>query len=573
MVTYKEYLTESEREFETLFEEFELGMDKINMLFEMTNYELDFACREVEIQAIQESTSFDELQVMYEEAAEEAADKKEGLWQKFCNFISNLWGKFKGLFKKRAQDVKDGEDDNIEIDKAEDETKNLIVRAKDSIVKAVNLACKFNFIDAGKELLNPAVVAITGITAGGVVTGVAAGKIIKNRKKYAEELEDVEGTLEKIKTIFSTTAGLFKGDKKEKDQSDEKKQPGIIRTVINTLSGFFKNALSFLKKMWNKLTNKTDDDNTETDGSENKQGKNKNKNKNNDEGIITGLRRLSDEELKNRATVNKKALNNAKKNNDEKNIKKYERESKLIKEEIARRNDAVSDADKIGKQRDENAKKYEGRDQLLADQQKRNQEAGAKSVSKDAQETKKAELEEKQLNRLKATYLTGTVEMDVLQTSKGSVTLKGKKYKDVTFRKNSNGTVQFLDPVNKTWVDHQLIHGVRPSFKKAPTNVTVLKDKKTNKIFMLDPSTHKVVDIPKKVKGLEDVKFESVEMIWTEAYSLFGESSIDLAIEFTGGDYIPEYITESFIDTEELYGSDIYDESIIKECALIIDEL
>lgn len=579
MVIYKEYLTESEREFEALFEEYELGMDKINMLFEMTNSELDFACRQAEIQAVKESTTFDDLQVMYEEAAEQAAEKKEGLWKKFCDFISNLWSKFTGLFKKNADVVKNGEDGNLEIDKAEDETKNFIVRAKDSVVKAVDLAKNFRFIDALKELANPAIGAVAGITAGGVVAGVATGKVIKNRKKYAEELEGVQGALEKVKTVFKTTADMFTGGKKEKDQADEKKEPGVIQKVIRKISDFFKNALAFLRKMWNKLvgvvTGKKSKDDTSSDETQTKVDTSAE-----DSQFKESLRQLSDEELKNKLIVNKKTLANARKNNDEDQIKKYEKEAKMLKSEIGRRNSeakkekkVIDDSIEAGKKRDENAKKNASRNQTLADQQKANQEAGANASSKDAQENTKARLSEKYNSRLKAKYYTGTIEMDLGQTATGTVKIDGKKYSDVKFRKDTSGNVQFLHPVTKSWIDHEFGHGSKPSFKKGKTTVTVLKDKDSGKVSMVDPATKQVVDLPKKVKGINDVKFESVEMIWTEAYEMFGEASIDLAIEFSGGDYTPDYIAESFIDTDDLYGSGECDETVLKECALLIDEL
>ena len=524
MTIYKEYLTESEREFEAFEQECELGFAKIDMMFEMVDMELELALKNSELTAVRESATYDELQAMYEEAVEKAEEKKVSIWQSFKNFLVNIWKKFTGLFKKKVKTAVDEDPDgDVELDKEDEKNLNIVQKALNDIKAAGSELSAGHWIEAGKRIV-PILATISGVAVATTITT----KVVMKRKEIGARLDQCNSLFEKFRAVIEEIFGkkALEGDKSKKDNDDE------ARGVLGKLKTFFNKVKDFLKGIGDRIAGvfKKKDD-TAPDNTDDKNNMSE-----------------EEQEVYDEIGILKKRLSKVKNPDDKARLKKK------IDELIEKKRDIHS-----------------------RDIQKANNNIKANTpVSNEHIESKKAKFMNNQNNKMekyKAEYKFGTKEMEIFDDKKVTMTINGEKVSDVEVRKTLDGTVEYRNPSTGVWKVWDTKLGKAPSFKKIMSTVKLFQSRKDpKKVFVYD-NIHDKLITPKKPIDDKDVAYESVIMPLNEAYDMFGEACFDLAYAITEISD-SDYLTESMLDTDDLYaGVMTCNETILKECAELISEL
>ena len=262
---YNEYLTGSERELAVIFAESDAQIAKLNVLFDTVNATLEANMIAVEAKVLAENGTYDDLTMLYREAGEDAATKKQGIISALINAIKGLFAKIGNFFKDKFGKTQIPE--SIEIDKDVADKVSFLEKSWNNIQNGIN---KLKNKDASgawdilKAISLPAALAGGSVAAGAVVVwkrDVISAKVNSLREKYNfldTAIKTVEGWWNSIKT--TVTGGDKSTDEKNPpattDASTDKKSMSIGDALKDPL-GFIKSIAghisSFMGSIWAKI--------------------------------------------------------------------------------------------------------------------------------------------------------------------------------------------------------------------------------------------------------------------------------------------------------------------------------
>lgn len=236
---YNGYMTGEEREQAiqeaTLMNEF----DKLCMIFEMRDMQLQQNCKDAELKVFSESGTYDDLQYLIEVAAEEVQEQKQGLLTKIVATLKSLISKIVGGFKKLFGIG--NPNDEVNVDKGQYEKVKGLSSLKGEINGLSNDVKSGNWsgiIDRAKKLLP----ILIGVTA----AGVATGQIIKKKRSEVEsDVKPIEEMLANVQNAVN--AGLEKIVSKLPDSVQNIAKEAIAKVkeilkpasdIINVIKGF-----------------------------------------------------------------------------------------------------------------------------------------------------------------------------------------------------------------------------------------------------------------------------------------------------------------------------------------------
>ena len=236
---YNGYMTGEERELAvqeaTLMNEF----DKLCMIFEMRDMQLQQNCKDAELKVFAESGTYDDLQYLIEAAAEEVQEQKQGLLSKIVATLKSLLAKIVGGFKKLFG--AGNPDDELDVDKGQYEKVKGLSAVKGEINGLANDVKSGNWggiIEKAKKVLP----VLVGVTA----AGVATGQIIKKKRSEVEsDVKPIEEMLSNIQNAVNS--GLEKIVSKLPDSVQNIAKDGIAKVkeilkpasdIINIIKGF-----------------------------------------------------------------------------------------------------------------------------------------------------------------------------------------------------------------------------------------------------------------------------------------------------------------------------------------------
>lgn len=237
-VLYNEYTDDFERDFD-------LGIMKESVKAErailalstiMEKEEIDL--REAEIRCMEESADVDTLEGYYREAADESAEKKEGLIKRAWEFIKNMFKRIKEFLfgskqaKKLAEMAKNG--DEIGVDEEGNKFITALKNFKSKVGTTISSWIKA-FLDQNTWKI---VLEIVGI---GVI-GAAVPLTVNGVKKYkAGEISGIKDYFSNIAdTVAKTPESVFKlaGDAKDEVVKKFHQVTGWISKVVKKLLSF-----------------------------------------------------------------------------------------------------------------------------------------------------------------------------------------------------------------------------------------------------------------------------------------------------------------------------------------------
>lgn len=236
MSIYNAYLTGEERELAVQEAVINNEYAKYCTLFEMVCLQQEQMERDAELKVFSESGTYDDLAYLIEAAAEEVAEKKDGIIKKIIGAIGSLINtvinKVKSFFGK-------GLDDNAEIEVSEDAVKKhgLIAKAKSEISAGVANVKSGKYGEAIGNFTK-GVLPILGIGAGATAAAVGAGVLIKKKvsevKQMQQEESDQCSLLKTALDAIESKLGVIKDFKIVQSALTEiKKVVDFINTNIN----------------------------------------------------------------------------------------------------------------------------------------------------------------------------------------------------------------------------------------------------------------------------------------------------------------------------------------------------
>lgn len=236
MSIYNAYLTGEERELAVQEAVINNEYAKYCTLFEMVCLQQEQMERDAELKVFSESGTYDDLAYLIEAAAEEVAEKKDGIIKKIIGAIKSLINtvinKVKSFFGK-------GLDDNAEIEVPKDavEKHGLIAKAKSEISAGVANVKSGKYGEAAGNFAK-GVLPILGIGAGATAAAVGAGVLIKKKvsevKQMQQEESDQCSLLKTAIDAIESKLGVIKDFKIVQSALTEiKKVVDFINTNIN----------------------------------------------------------------------------------------------------------------------------------------------------------------------------------------------------------------------------------------------------------------------------------------------------------------------------------------------------
>ena len=262
---FNSYLVGEEREL--AIEESSMGVffDKLDMMYEMVNMQLEYNKKAAEFKVFSEGGTYDDFLYMLEEANEEAKTEKKGIIRTIIDAIKKVINKIGEKLASIGKNPGDPNED-VEVDEGVDKSQ----KALDSVAGDINSV--IDSIEAAQsgDIATAATSALGVLTNKGKIAtalgatgiGVATGVMIKiKRGKAVADSKKNETMLNKIKKMLSkrenddNTANQNNGEQKESNGFiDTLKQvfTAIKDTVVKVIN-FISNGLS---SIWHSAANK-----------------------------------------------------------------------------------------------------------------------------------------------------------------------------------------------------------------------------------------------------------------------------------------------------------------------------
>ena len=251
---YASYLSDDERDFMIIESTFDNVIKQAECLYEMAILKHKMFISDAENKVLCESGTFDDLEILYEEAGASTDKTKEGIIKKIItgiqNFFTNIATKIKNLFTKDKLD-------KIAADKSKKEINDPKAAA--------------SIIDEAKAKASTLTVKIKG----------GAKSVVKTVSKPKNAVKVVVGGAVAVGG-YKMLSGKFDDFKKyvngliSKVEKDPKLPPDEKQTILTRLSGLVKNATSAFTGFVTSVTsafgkNKDDKENpADTDNNESK---------------------------------------------------------------------------------------------------------------------------------------------------------------------------------------------------------------------------------------------------------------------------------------------------------------
>lgn len=262
---FNSYLVGEERELAIEESSMDVFFDKLDMMYEMVNMQLEYNKKAAEFKVFSEGGTYDDFLYMLEEANEEAKTEKKGIIRTIIDAIKKVINKIGEKLASIGKNPGDPNED-VEVDEGVEKSQ----KALDSVAGDINGV--IDSIEAAQsgDIATAATSALGVLTNKGKIAtalgatgiGVATGVMIKiKRGKAVADSKKNETILNKIKKMMSkrenddNTANQNNGEQKESNGFiDTLKQvfTAIKDTVVKVIN-FISNGLS---SIWHGAANK-----------------------------------------------------------------------------------------------------------------------------------------------------------------------------------------------------------------------------------------------------------------------------------------------------------------------------
>ena len=266
---FKSYLSEEERAIAIEESKYEIQMAKLNAMYEMVDKNLELNMLEAEAKVLTESGTYDDLDYLYEEANNEAAEKKEGIISKIIGVVKQIWQAITNTITNFFSKNKVGEGE-AEVDENDEKRVNALNGVWGKIKQVLN------FVRNNGAKIAMGVAAIGTLILGGLELFGKKGKKVKRPSSV------VKGWIQSIKSkageVNSALSAAVAGDE------DHKKALEILSTVGEKLKDWVTSLTSALGSVMvlNKVV--SGKEGKENDNADKKEGK---ENANADNGEVS----------------------------------------------------------------------------------------------------------------------------------------------------------------------------------------------------------------------------------------------------------------------------------------------
>ena len=228
---FKSYLSEEERAIAIEESKYEIQMAKLNAMYEMVDKNLELNMLEAEAKVLTESGTYDDLDYLYEEANNEAAEKKEGIISKIIGVVKQIWQAITNTITNFFSKNKDVEGE-AEVDENDEKRVNALNGVWGKIKQVLN------FVRNNGAKIAMGVAAIGTLIIGGLELFGKKGKKVKRPSSV------VKGWIQNINSkageVNSALSAAIAGDE------DHKKALEILSTVGEKLKDWVTSLTSAL---------------------------------------------------------------------------------------------------------------------------------------------------------------------------------------------------------------------------------------------------------------------------------------------------------------------------------------
>ena len=268
---YNGYLTTDERECAASIAEFDFKMKKLDTLYEAVEKDYQANLIGIEAKVLAESGTYDDLEILYTEAENEAGEKKKGILKRIIDAIVTFAKKIQDFFASKfikkvdepvevPEETLDAAEETIRywddlgghVDDARNLNESKLTTAADTIK---------NFIEKHEKVLKGLAIGV-GAAAGSTAAAVGTHKIMKKVapdkvNNYRKRLDDIANKTSKFDIWLSPLIDYFgqkhvevvvnRASKINQDDydTDEKLSKAFDKAIDS--SSFFSIAMSILK--------------------------------------------------------------------------------------------------------------------------------------------------------------------------------------------------------------------------------------------------------------------------------------------------------------------------------------
>ena len=229
---FKSYLSDEERADAIEESIYEIQMAKLNAMYEMVDKNLELNMLEAEAKVLTESGTYDDLDYLYEEANNEAAEKKEGIISKIIGVVKQIWQAITNTitnFFSKNKDVKD----EAEVDENDEKRMNALNTVWGKIKQLLNFVRN----NGGKIAIG--VAALGAVVLGGFeLFGKEGTKIKKPSSVVKGWIQSIKSKAGEVTSALSSASG---------DGEEQKKALNILSTVGNKLKKWVTSLTTSLK--------------------------------------------------------------------------------------------------------------------------------------------------------------------------------------------------------------------------------------------------------------------------------------------------------------------------------------
>lgn len=248
---YESQLNGDEREFMSDISGISLEIAKYRTMLEMVDMKFETDLKEADVKVFKESGNYDDLEYLYEEASNEASEKKNNIIKKIINAIRNLFGKLSNFIKTKI--LKKPVSGEVEVDQSDIDNANA----------AKNV---FGAVKSGLNAIKDGATEHPWIVGGSIVTGSALAALVgfnvkkasgKKVKKSADEVKQLGNMLDE--TISQPIQQLM-----TKFESFKNGKNPIVTKVLEEIDKFGNKVTSVVTSISSKLTGvSTQEDSTD----------------------------------------------------------------------------------------------------------------------------------------------------------------------------------------------------------------------------------------------------------------------------------------------------------------------
>lgn len=216
------YVDDMDKDFMSYEMALDLSMEKAALAFEYADRKYDLDINAADLKVLNESGTYEDIDMLYEAAAADNKEKKQGVIASICNaiinFITNIFNKIKGFFtKENDEKIKDavnsGKLKNVKASGDAEKHVGKLEEAFNSLAAFLKPGFHETAAD-GNKVLSIRKTLVTSLEAVGLGTiGVlSAKKALSAKDRYIGLMDKAKGLVENVK---NTLGGAFKKSPKE----------------------------------------------------------------------------------------------------------------------------------------------------------------------------------------------------------------------------------------------------------------------------------------------------------------------------------------------------------------------